>query len=392
MNSDAVKRDVVEILRKFSQALSMAALYALDHPRVASMLPDIVNPVQRLLATVPEITVIVLNDDLLFEGKPLVREAILIKLAKHFNRRGVGHITFLPGLDIPILFNFISALQGTGELNDFKGGVAGIRIGAVTVAAGEDDGAVITAYRDLSPEQLQGLQSLYESIAAHQSLDSRQVISLVAGFIKAFNQEINPLLALTPIRNMDEYTFTHSINVGILNIAQGMSLGISAELLHDLGVAGMLHDAGKIFIDRAIIQKPGALSDEEFAVMKTHPVRGAQYLMGQTGVPKLAVISAFEHHMRYDCTGYPQPPEEWSLNLCSQMTMISDTFDALRTRRIYKDPWDFPVVCGHMLALVGTQLNEDLTLNFLDMLARMGDSLPPAQLDDAVPARTCYCE
>jgi HD-GYP domain-containing protein (c-di-GMP phosphodiesterase class II) len=199
-------------------------------------------------------------------------------------------------------------------------------------------------------------------------------------------------MALTPIRNLDEYTFTHSINVGILNIAQGMSMGITGDLLHDIGVAGMLHDAGKIFVDRTIIQKSGALNDEEFAVMKTHPFRGGQYLLGQEGVPKLAVISAFEHHMRYDLNGYPHPPEGWELNLCSQMTMISDTFDALRTRRIYKDPWDFPVVCGHMLSLAGSQLNEDLTINFLDILARMGDGLPPSQLDDTVPARQCYCE
>jgi HD-GYP domain-containing protein (c-di-GMP phosphodiesterase class II) len=251
---------------------------------------------------------------------------------------------------------------------------------------------MVTSYSDLSGERLKALQSMFDAIAERQPLDVRQLLSLVAGFIVAFRREYNPLMALTPIRNMDDYTFTHSLNVGILNIAQGMSLGISGELLHDLAVAGMLHDAGKIFVDRAIIQKPGKLTDEEFAAMKTHPVRGAQYLLGQEGVTKLAVISAFEHHMRFDLQGYPSPPAGWQLNLCSQMTMISDTFDALRTRRIYKDPWDFPAVCGHMLTLAGSQLNEDLTINFLDLLARLGDGLPPAQLDDSVPARGCYCE
>jgi response regulator RpfG family c-di-GMP phosphodiesterase len=74
------------------------------------------------------------------------------------------------------------------------------------------------------------------------------------------------------------------------------------------------------------------------------------------------------------------------------MTMISDTFDALRTRRVYKDPWDFPAVCGHMLTLAGSQLQGDLVVNFLDLLARQGDGLPPSQLEDSVPARESYCE
>jgi HD-GYP domain-containing protein (c-di-GMP phosphodiesterase class II) len=277
-------------------------------------------------------------------------------------------------------------------MEPFKNGTSRIKIGGVNVGEGGAEAEMVTSYSDLSPERLQELQTIYESIAAGQPLDTRQLMSMVAGFIVAFRREYNPFMALAPIRNLDDYTFTHSINVGILNVAQAMSLGISGELLHDMGVAGMLHDAGKIFIDRAIIQKPGSLTDEEFALMKTHPVRGAHYLMGQEGVPKLAVITAFEHHMRFDRKGYPLPPEGWSLNLCSQITMISDTFDALRTKRIYKDPWDFPAVCGHMLTLAGSQLNEDLTINFLDLLARMGDGLPPAQLDDTVPSRECYCE
>ncbi len=393
MIHDRTIQSVVDFLRSFSQTLIMAALYSPEHPQVFSQMPHVLNPLQQLLAELPELTIIVFNDDLLYQGKPLERELSLNKLAKLFNRAGVGHVTFLPGVNEANIRDFIRSLQDKSDLNAFKSGNSRIKIGGVSVGEGNgEETEMVASYVDLPPERLQELKMLYDSIAARQQLDTRQLTSLVAGFIVAFRREYNPFMALTPIRNLDEYTFTHSINVGILNIAQGMSLGISGELLHDLGVAGMLHDAGKIFIDRSIIQKPGALTDEEFAAMKTHPLRGAQYLMGQEAVPKLAVISAFEHHMRFDLKGYPLPPEGWHLNLCSQMTMISDTFDALRTKRIYKDPWDFPVICGHMLSLVGSQLNEDLTINFLDLLARMGDGLPPAQLDDALPARACYCE
>lgn len=393
MNRDITIQSINDLLRGLSQTFTMATLYSAEHPQVFSLLPQVLDPLQKLLGEFPELTIIVFNDDLLYQGKPLARELNLAKLAKLFNRNGIGHVTFLPGVDGADIRYFIRSLMNRSELDDFKIKSTHIKIGVVNVGEGEgDEVEMVTSYSDLTPERLKELQTLYDSIAERKPMDSKQLLALVAGFISAFRREYNPLMALTPIRNLDEYTFTHSINVGILNIAQGMSLGISGELLHDLGVAGMLHDAGKIFVDRKIIQKPGALTDEEFAAMKTHPLRGAQYLMGQEAVPKLAVISAFEHHMRFDLKGYPLPPESWQLNLCSQMTMISDTFDALRTKRIYKDPWDFPKICGRMLEIAGSQLNEDLTINFLDMLAKLGDGLPPAQLDDAMPARECYCE
>lgn len=392
MSRDTTMRSLIEFLRSLAQTLAMSALYSPEHPQVTSLLPRMLDPLLLLLRESPELKIIVFNEDLLYQGKPLERDANLIKLAGIFNRAEIGHVTFLDGVEGADLRYFIRVLHNKGDLSYLKSSNSKIKIGDINVAEEVEENEIVTSFSDIPKERLQELQGLYESIASHQYLDTRQLMSLVADFIVAFRREYNPLMALTPIRNLDDYTFTHSINVGILNIAQGMSLGIADELLHDLGVAGMLHDAGKIFVDRAIIQKPGSLTDEEYAIMKTHPLQGAQYLLGQEKVPKLAIISSYEHHMRYDLKGYPPPPEGWELNLCSQMTMISDTFDALRTKRIYKDPWDFPVVCGHMLSLVGKQLNEDLTINFLDILAKMGDGLPPAQLDDSVPARSCYCE
>lgn len=126
--------------------------------------------------------------------------------------------------------------------------------------------------------------------------------------------------------------------------------------------------------------------------MKGHPSRGAQYLMGQKGIPDIAIVCAYEHHMRYDLVGYPKPPQQWRLNLCSQMTMISDTFDALRTRRAYKDAWDLPKTSGLLLELAGKNLNPDLTFNFLKMLAKLGESLTSLPPDDTVPLRDNYCE
>ena len=106
-------------------------------------------------------------------------------------------------------------------------------------------------------------------------------MALVAGFVTSFRSEANPLLALVSLREMDEYTFTHSLDVSILNLAQGMSLGFEGQLLHDIGIAGMLHDVGKLMVPKDVLNKPGNLDEDEWEFMRQHTVQGrripAQY-------------------------------------------------------------------------------------------------------------------
>jgi HD-GYP domain-containing protein (c-di-GMP phosphodiesterase class II) len=383
-----------EIVRHLARVISTAALYSPDHPRVVSDVPGLIDQLQQFLAREPELTLIMADDVMLYLGKPLEQSPNVLRLARLFSRLGIGFVRILPGVDSADLRQLIRCICGVEELDALRVPSSKISIGSIDADADGDDDSETAAetFAQLTVRQREKLQETYSSIGRQGRVDFRHVISLVAGFIASFRREANPLMALVPIRDLDEYTFTHSINVGILNIAQGMSLGIEGPLLHDLGIAGMLHDAGKTFIDRRIIQKPGELTEEELAVVKLHPSYGAQYLMNQNGLPAVAVICAYEHHMRFDLQGYPKPPPDWQLNLCSQMTMVSDTFDALRTCRIYKAAWDFPRVCGRMLEVSGSQLNPDLTINFLKLLATLGETLPDQPLDDAVPARDNYCE
>jgi HD-GYP domain-containing protein (c-di-GMP phosphodiesterase class II) len=147
-----------------------------------------------------------------------------------------------------------------------------------------------------------------------------------------------------------------------------MALGIEGQQLKDIGVSAMLHDIGKLFIPEEIITKKGQLSDEEFALMKEHPVKGARYLMETAGVPRMAAIAAFEHHARFDLSGYPAVPADWRLNLCSQLTMISDFFDATRTRRSYREPIALDQIMAMMFDMAGKELHPVLTRNFLHIL------------------------
>jgi len=249
-----------------------------------------------------------------------------------------------------------------------------IRFGSVDVEItrqGDKEHWDFPSFSAIPSEIIKRLEVAYSVHDHLQPFDIKTVLGLVSGFVTAFRKEANPLLALVPLREMDEYTFTHSVNVCILNLAQGMSLGFEGVLLHDMGVAAMLHDVGKLFVPEEILNKPGALENEEWEYMRQHAMRGAEYLLNNPGIPRLAVMCAFEHHMKYDLSGYPKVPHGWRTNLCSQMTMVSDCFDALRTKRVYKNAKDFAETAGIMLDMSGSDLNPVLTLNFLRILRKM---------------------
>jgi HD-GYP domain-containing protein (c-di-GMP phosphodiesterase class II) len=153
-----------------------------------------------------------------------------------------------------------------------------------------------------------------------------------------------------------------------------MALGIEGQLLNDIGVAAMLHDIGKLFIPEEILTKTGKLTAEEFEIMKQHPVKGARHLLETSGVPRLAVIAAYEHHMKFNLSGYPNVASDWQQNLCSHMTMISDFFDALRTRRSYREPVPLKEISAMMLDMMGTDLHPALTRNFLRIISGLTET------------------
>jgi HD-GYP domain-containing protein (c-di-GMP phosphodiesterase class II) len=364
---------VHEMIRNLAAAVSTAALYSPDHPQVMEHYARLTDSFHSLLSKDAELLLALVDGELLYLGKPLAKTANVERLLRYGLEQKVGYIRFAKGFSTVELQQLVKVLLGKAQLDSLQQMTSEIQVGSVDISA--EHARPIASFEDMTDEEKQGMQNQFDRVADQQELEVEKISSVIAGFIEAFRQHANPLLALVPIRMQDEYTFTHSVDVGILNIAQGMALGIEGQMLHDIGMAGMLHDVGKIFVDREILNKPGKLDDHEFAMIKEHPSRGAQYLMNQAGIPRLALFSAYEHHMRYDLKGYPQPPQGWQLNICSQMTMISDTFDALRSSRAYDDSWDFSRASGLMLQLAGEQLNPDLTINFLRTLANMGEDI-----------------
>ena len=147
------------------------------------------------------------------------------------------------------------------------------------------------------------------------------------------------LVGLTTIRDYDEYTFTHSVNVCIFSVAIGKRLGFSKQQLYDLGLAALLHDVGKSRVPLEILNKTGGLTEDEWRIMQAHPWLGVLTLFGLRGygeIPYRAAIVAAEHHMKTDLSGYPRVIRSREQGTYSRLVSVADGFDAATSRRSYQ--------------------------------------------------------
>jgi HD-GYP domain-containing protein (c-di-GMP phosphodiesterase class II) len=158
---------------------------------------------------------------------------------------------------------------------------------------------------------------------------------------------------------------THSLNVSAIVMAQATTLDLPENQIQEIGLAAMLHDLGKEMVPSEILQKPGKIDPSEFATMSQHPVLGAKALRKMDCGSDLPVIVSFEHHMKYDGSGYPKIPSWGRLHPVSYMTQIADVYDALRTYRPYRDSLDIKATLSIMEKGRGTEFEPNLFDNFL---------------------------
>lgn len=171
----------------------------------------------------------------------------------------------------------------------------------------------------------------------------KRVKRAVQGIVDSILTDAASLVGLTTLREFDEYTFVHSVNVCILAVALGRRLGLSKTQLLDLGLAALLHDIGKSKLPLELLNKRGHLDEQERALLQTHSWQGVLTLFALptgAGRPWRAITAAFEHHMRVDLSGYPTPVRPRRLSLFSKIIAVADGFDAATTTRVYQQaPW-----------------------------------------------------
>jgi HD-GYP domain-containing protein (c-di-GMP phosphodiesterase class II) len=187
-------------------------------------------------------------------------------------------------------------------------------------------------------------KNLMQNLWVNRPVDVRQSRRIVYNLIDSLSRDEFGILALTAIKNFDEYTYNHSLNVGILALAVGQRIGLNKKDLADIGTAGILHDIGKVSIPKELIYKPEKLTDNEWKILKLHSDYGVKQILKTRGLDDTGLVSmtvAYQHHWNYDGSGYPAHEEHDKPVLFSRIVRLCDSYDAMTTPRVYQ-PIPYP--------------------------------------------------
>lgn len=332
-----------ELLRRFGAALRGAQLYAPGHPLVIRNVSAFSEVVGRLLQDVTSLSIALVGDEVVVGDLPAPRgTSTLGDLFLKLKARGIERVTIDNGATHEELVTLVGALKrrldaAADEKETPWPELPHVRVGQIKVEQRvETSMADMVTIKRLYSQASAAANRLWQTASAEGQANPEDVRSVVQDLAQAVAQNRNALLALTAIRSSDTYTFTHMVNVSILTMAQARGLGIDGALLREFGVAGLMHDIGKVRTPPEILTKPDRLDEREFAIMKRHVLDGAEILRRTPDITPLAPIVAFEHHLRVDGTGYPSGVKRPALNLATMLTSISDVYDAMRSQRHYQ--------------------------------------------------------
>jgi putative nucleotidyltransferase with HDIG domain len=366
---------IEELLRRFGAALRAAQLYAPGHPLVERNVVAFTDAVSRLLDDMPSISMALVADEVVVGDVPMTRNAATLgDLFVKLKARGVERVSIDKGVTVDELVTTIDTLsrrlKSAGDPNEVPfPNLSHVRIGLVRVEQRTQTTlADMTTIRKLYARASSTMRTVWENSGHDGVAKAAEVRTVVDELAQVVSQNRTALVALTDMRAADDYTFTHMVNVSILTMVQARGLGIDGTLLREFGVAGLMHDIGKIRVPREILNKPGRLDDREMDLMRRHPVDGAEILRKTRDFPPLAAIAAFEHHLRLDGSGYPFGVKRPTLNLATLLCTISDVYDAMRSKRQYQQSFAAERVRAVLERSDGQEFERHLVRRFVQVM------------------------
>ncbi|MFC1808181.1 HD-GYP domain-containing protein [Candidatus Omnitrophota bacterium] len=381
MSSQEMRDMVADLIKALVNAKTLYGLYSNKHKLTKEGIDSAYIMLKKALSEISEITIGVIGNEIAFDEEPYYDMSKEIHgFIESLNEIGVEKFSFLKGVHKGEFEKFITLLnirsKDLQEGNNFntllkaenlKHIISG-KIGVAEDSEGEMTDEELKAQAGESYSSgIDFLTKTLEDIGKNKPINTDTARQLVSGMISNMLKNKNLLLMLTSTKSHDESTFVHDMNVSVFTLLQAEALGLDENYLSDIGIAGLLHDVGKVAVSGDIIRKKGALDNRELQEISRHPANGAKALLDTEGISVLAAIGAFEHHMLYDLTGYPQKCFG-KLNLVSMMIGIADYYDALRSNRSYRDDVAPEEVYEGMMKLSGEHFQPDLLNNFFSII------------------------
>jgi putative nucleotidyltransferase with HDIG domain len=372
-------KDPVRFLAAFSQALSTIGLYGDQHPATARAVDTALERLQELQGSDSQLQFTFLSGEVLF-GSETVPTLESWEWCTRFIKAGIERIEFTDTVQPDQFIRFLAHLavllgiRSASTTDLWQMGASPIRYGQITV--GENLGAATQTQLPVAAliyslrEERDTIDWLHQEVQSGAKLPIVEADAVVRSLSIAMHADQAMILPLLQLKEFDQYTTTHSMNVAVLAMALGEFLELGGATVRALGVAGLLHDLGKVCIPKDILIKPGKLTDAERIVIREHPVVGARMLLASPDPMDLAAVVAYEHHIMLDGGGYPSLHDARGAQYASRLVHICDVYDALRTNRPYRPAWESEPTIGYIEGRAGVEFDPAIARSFTAMMRK----------------------
>lgn len=375
--------DPIRFLVSFGQAVSTMALYNEGHPARERAVDRSYQSLRDLQQHDPHPRFSFLGEETIYQDTPL-RELGDWEWGTRLAQAGVQRMElendvtrdqyeeFLEEMMARITLSFIDSAEARpNRPSGIKVGILGIRGETKEIQDQLKAEVPIATISYSLEEEAASIRSMHLDLQQRGKLRLAEAEAVVRSLSLAMHGDQEMIMPLLQLREFDEYTTTHSLNVSVLVMALAESLEMSQQDVRAFGIAGLLHDLGKVNIPEEILNKPGKLTDEERLVMQNHPVAGAKLIIESGRRLDLAAAVAHEHHIMINGHGYPTRHYHRDCHKASNLVHVCDVFDALRTKRPYREAWEQERVLGYIEERVGTEFEPTAASAFVKMMRRL---------------------
>ena len=362
----SVQEEGRKLLGSLYASLNALRLYPVENETVQQAIADLHALVHRIGQAEGSVEVRVVGDFFFLNETRLRLDlsnfSTFGSFARALQDHGIGAVEILPGIEraewAPFLSMLLRGPTGDYPFEAFRDRLAATRVRHIDIRAvteveePQDDAESLTAAKRTYAQSVKVAKDALGDLRLGKAVNVRKVKRAVQGIVDQVLSNESSMVTMTTLRDFDEYTFTHSVNVCIFSVIIGQRLGLDRLQLYELGLGALFHDVGKQRVDVDIINKPTGLNEEEWIELMEHPTEGLLLLFQMHGfadVPYRQMLMAYEHHMKTDLSGYPKSRRPRDPTVFSRIVSVADAFDAGTSVRSYQyEPWPPDAVLQEM--------------------------------------------